>query len=138
MYVPPADIENYQERREALGNRYAKAYLVLRADSWVHAVVDGALLLGHEVKYLHTGPARSADHKMRRRALKKGLGWLSEHFRIGGEARQRRRAGRQAQRMVQRPPTPARPRGGVPSARSPDPAAVTAAATRLRGRANPP
>jgi hypothetical protein len=52
----------------------------LKQDFWVHAVVDGATILGHECKYLHAGAPRSADELLRRLALQKGLGWLVVSF----------------------------------------------------------
>lgn len=72
--------EDYQERREAIGHRYAKALLVLKADFWVHAVVDGVIILGHTSPFLHNGVTLSADDHMRKAALKKGVRLLAEHF----------------------------------------------------------
>jgi len=77
----PLSPEDYQERREAVGHRYAKAHLVLKADFWVHAVVDGVVILGNTSAFLRNGGRiLTADDQMRRAALQKGLGWLSQHF----------------------------------------------------------
>jgi hypothetical protein len=117
QYVPPADIDKYQERREALGNRYAKAYLVLKADFWVHAVVDGVVILGHASEFLRTGGRIfSADDHMRRSALKKGLELLAEHF---GYDRTNRRQGKRAATNGSAAPSSSRTGRGLPVMFSP-------------------
>jgi hypothetical protein len=72
--------EEYEKNRRAIGRRYAKAYAILRADFWIHSVIDGALILGHEAKYLYVGDPRTADDQLRRKALQSGLRLLAEHF----------------------------------------------------------
>lgn len=77
----PLSPEDYQERRESVGHRYAKAYLVLKADYWVHTVVDSVVILGNTSAFLRNGDRiLTPDEHQRRTALKKGLGWLSVHF----------------------------------------------------------
>jgi hypothetical protein len=68
--------------REGIGKRYARAYAVLKADFWIHAVVDDVCIQGHTSAFLRNGggPALTPDDHMRRTALKKGLGLLAAHF----------------------------------------------------------
>jgi hypothetical protein len=72
--------EESEKQRRALGKRWARAYAVLKADFWVHSVIDGALVAGHKAKYLYAGPPLTPDHHMRRKAFQAGLERLSAHF----------------------------------------------------------
>ncbi len=133
----PLSPEDYQERREAVGHRYARAHLVLKADFWVHAVVDGVVILGNASAFLRNGVVLTADDIMRKTALKKGLGWLAQHF--GYDRPDRRRQDRSSgpQASTHGPRRPGRgldiifgaERDGRPSA-----AAVSGAVNRLLGK----
>jgi hypothetical protein len=55
-------------------------FKITAADMWVHAVVEGVVILGNHQPFLHTRQIRTPDDYMRRKALEKGLAALAEHF----------------------------------------------------------
>jgi hypothetical protein len=116
---------------------------VLKADFWIHSVVEGGLIHGHEAKYLYADPPLTPDHHMRRKAFRTGLEWLAAHF---GYDRAERRGSSPAPPIANGNGVdqPRRRTRGLPvmfnpaTDDRPEAAEVTAAVIRLRGRANPP
>ena len=68
------------KRRQTAAHRFGRANAILKADMWVHAVVEGVVISGNHQPFLHTRRTETADDYMRCRALKKGLAALAEHF----------------------------------------------------------
>jgi hypothetical protein len=72
--------EEYQKRRETAGHRLGQACAILKCDFWVHAVVDGVVILGNSQPFLCSRRIETADDTMRVKALKTGLAALAKHF----------------------------------------------------------
>jgi hypothetical protein len=68
------------KRRQTAAHRFGRANAILKADMWVHAVVEGVVISGNHQPFLHTRRTETADDYMRWKALKMGLAALAEHF----------------------------------------------------------
>ena len=134
--------EEQEKNRRAIGKRYARARAVLAADFWIHSVVDGALILGHEAKLLiRRAPAYPRSCNAAQSPLQKGLEALAQHFGYDkGDRRQGPPAAPSEAAATTRTRRPGlevvfHPQGAEGR---PDPADVTEAVASLRVRAKPP